>query len=78
VQRRERRRRSRRSEGVSALTELGFSRRDASRALQHADGDVDRAYQVSVGGSTGSVWAGPTGSVWARPLCVSSADPAGL
>ncbi|KAM6970826.1 NEDD8 ultimate buster 1 isoform 2-T3 [Tautogolabrus adspersus] len=43
---RERQKRSRKMEGISTLTELGFSRRDAARALHHADGDVDRAYQI--------------------------------
>jgi len=37
----------RRLEGVALLTELGYSRRDASRALHQADGDVDKAYAVS-------------------------------
>ncbi|XP_033933360.1 NEDD8 ultimate buster 1 [Pseudochaenichthys georgianus] len=46
LQQRERQRRRRRSEVVSTLTELGFSRRDASKALQLADGDVDAAYQI--------------------------------
>ncbi|XP_060919996.1 NEDD8 ultimate buster 1 [Labrus mixtus] len=46
LKQRERQKRSRRMEGVSTLTELGFSRRDAARALHHADGDVDRAYQI--------------------------------
>ncbi|XP_063729871.1 NEDD8 ultimate buster 1 isoform X2 [Eleginops maclovinus] len=46
LQQRERQKRRRRSEGVSTLTELGFSRRDASRALQLTDGDVDAAYQI--------------------------------
>lgn len=32
---------------ISTLTELGYSRRDAARALHHADGDEDKAYQVS-------------------------------
>ncbi|KAM3593877.1 uncharacterized protein V6R79_024255 [Siganus canaliculatus] len=44
--RREREKRSRRMENISALVELGFSRRDAARALHLADGDVDRAYAV--------------------------------
>ncbi|XP_065804918.1 NEDD8 ultimate buster 1 [Labrus bergylta] len=46
LKQRERQKRSRRMEGVSTLTELGFSRRDAAQALHHADGDVDRAYQI--------------------------------
>lgn len=44
----ERRRRSRRMEVISTLAELGYSRRDAARALHHADGDVDKAYGVGV------------------------------
>ncbi|XP_041816924.1 NEDD8 ultimate buster 1 [Chelmon rostratus] len=42
----ERRKRSRRMEIISTLTELGYSRRDAARALHHADGDEDKAYQI--------------------------------
>lgn len=34
-------------EAIAALMELGFSQRDAARALHHADGNVDRAYAVS-------------------------------
>lgn len=33
-------------EDITVLTELGFSRRDAARALHRADGDVNRACQV--------------------------------
>ncbi|XP_068199808.1 NEDD8 ultimate buster 1 isoform X2 [Antennarius striatus] len=43
LKRRERLKRRRRVEAISTLTELGYSRRDASRALHLADGDVDRA-----------------------------------
>ncbi|XP_035532048.1 NEDD8 ultimate buster 1 [Morone saxatilis] len=46
LKQRERRKRSRRMEVISTLTELGFSRRDAARALHHADGDVDKAYEI--------------------------------
>ncbi|XP_034415997.1 NEDD8 ultimate buster 1 [Cyclopterus lumpus] len=46
LKQRERKRRSRRSEVISTLTELGYSRRDAARALHHADGDVDKAYAI--------------------------------
>ncbi|XP_059182922.1 NEDD8 ultimate buster 1 [Centropristis striata] len=46
LRQRERQRRSSRMELLSSLTELGFSRRDAARALQQADGDVDRAYGI--------------------------------
>ena len=44
---REEAKRSRRLEGVAILTELGYSRTDASRALHQAQGDVNRAYAVS-------------------------------
>uniref|UniRef100_A0A667Z376 Negative regulator of ubiquitin-like proteins 1 n=1 Tax=Myripristis murdjan TaxID=586833 RepID=A0A667Z376_9TELE len=43
---REKEKRRRRLQGISALRELGFSRRDAARALHKADGDVDRAYAI--------------------------------
>ncbi|XP_078100939.1 NEDD8 ultimate buster 1 [Sander vitreus] len=46
LKQRERQKRSRRMEVISTLTELGFSRRDAARALQLADGDVDKAYGI--------------------------------
>uniref|UniRef100_A0A8C9YME3 Negative regulator of ubiquitin like proteins 1 n=1 Tax=Sander lucioperca TaxID=283035 RepID=A0A8C9YME3_SANLU len=46
LKQRERQKRSRRMEVISTLTELGFSRRDAARALQLADGDVDKAYAI--------------------------------
>lgn len=35
-------------EAISSLMELGFSRTDAARALHHAEGDVDKAYSVSL------------------------------
>ncbi|XP_029955064.1 NEDD8 ultimate buster 1 [Salarias fasciatus] len=41
-------RRRRRMEAISALTELGFSRRDAARALEQAGGDADSAYSILV------------------------------
>lgn len=47
VKQRERQKRRRTMEHISTLVELGFSRRDAARALHHADGDVDKAYAVS-------------------------------
>ncbi|KAM8822657.1 NEDD8 ultimate buster 1 isoform 5-T6 [Spinachia spinachia] len=59
LKQRERKRRSRRMEAISSLTELGYSRRDAARALQHAGGDVDRAYGILLD-SSGSAQA--TGS----------------
>jgi len=34
-------------DAISTLMELGFSRRDAARALHHAEGNVDKAYAVS-------------------------------
>lgn len=46
LKQRERRKRSRRMEVISTLTELGYSRRDAARALHLADGDVDRACAI--------------------------------
>lgn len=33
-------------ENISILTELGYSRRDAARALHRADGDMDKAYGI--------------------------------
>ncbi|MED6245306.1 hypothetical protein ATANTOWER_001496 [Ataeniobius toweri] len=33
-------------EAISNLMELGFSRRDAARALHHAEGNVDKAYSI--------------------------------
>lgn len=44
---RERQKKMTRMEGISILTELGFSRRDAARALHHASGNMDKAYSVS-------------------------------
>ncbi|CAJ1081575.1 NEDD8 ultimate buster 1 isoform X2 [Xyrichtys novacula] len=46
LKQRERQKKSKRMEDISTLTELGFSRRDAGRALHHADGDVNRAYTI--------------------------------
>ncbi|KAM8731539.1 NEDD8 ultimate buster 1 [Acanthopagrus schlegelii] len=46
LKQRERRKRSRRMEVISTLTELGYSRRDAARALHLANGDVDRACAI--------------------------------
>ena len=43
---REEAKRSSRQEGLAGLTELGYSRTDASRALHQAEGDVNRAYAV--------------------------------
>ncbi|XP_047424527.1 NEDD8 ultimate buster 1 [Mugil cephalus] len=51
LQQRERQKRRRRMEAISTLAELGFSRRDAGRALHHADGDVDKAYAILVSSS---------------------------
>ncbi|XP_012711827.2 NEDD8 ultimate buster 1 [Fundulus heteroclitus] len=42
----ERQKRRTRMEAISRLEELGFSRRDAARALHHAGGDVDKAYAI--------------------------------
>ncbi|XP_028288649.1 NEDD8 ultimate buster 1 [Parambassis ranga] len=46
LEQRERQKRRSRMEAISTLAELGFSRRDAARALHHANGDVDRAYAI--------------------------------
>ncbi|XP_018544075.1 NEDD8 ultimate buster 1 isoform X2 [Lates calcarifer] len=46
LKQRERQKRRRRMEDITVLTELGFSRRDAARALHRADGDVNRACQI--------------------------------
>uniref|UniRef100_A0A3P8RT83 Negative regulator of ubiquitin-like proteins 1 n=1 Tax=Amphiprion percula TaxID=161767 RepID=A0A3P8RT83_AMPPE len=46
LKQRERQRRRTRMEDISTLSELGFSRRDAARALHHAHGDVDKAYGI--------------------------------
>uniref|UniRef100_A0A3B3B5Q1 Negative regulator of ubiquitin-like proteins 1 n=1 Tax=Oryzias melastigma TaxID=30732 RepID=A0A3B3B5Q1_ORYME len=46
LKQRERQKRRSRMEAISTLTELGYNRRDAARALHLADGDVDRAYNV--------------------------------
>ncbi|KAL1006414.1 hypothetical protein UPYG_G00072070 [Umbra pygmaea] len=43
---RERAKRRSRVEALATLTELGFAKRDAARALQQAYGDVDRAYGI--------------------------------
>uniref|UniRef100_A0A1A7YSC0 Negative regulator of ubiquitin-like proteins 1 n=2 Tax=Iconisemion striatum TaxID=60296 RepID=A0A1A7YSC0_9TELE len=42
----ERQKRRTRTEAITTLTELGFSRRDATRALHHAEGDMDKAYTI--------------------------------
>uniref|UniRef100_G3Q214 Negative regulator of ubiquitin-like proteins 1 n=1 Tax=Gasterosteus aculeatus aculeatus TaxID=481459 RepID=G3Q214_GASAC len=65
LKQRERKRRSRRMEAISSLTELGYSRRDAARALQHADGDVDVAYGILLdsGGSAQATGSHSEGSV---------------
>ncbi|XP_062235636.1 NEDD8 ultimate buster 1 isoform X2 [Platichthys flesus] len=46
LKQRERQKRSRRTEDISALAELGYSRRDAARALHRADGDVNKACEI--------------------------------
>ncbi|XP_072235024.1 NEDD8 ultimate buster 1 [Leuresthes tenuis] len=43
---RERQKRRTRMDAISTLMELGFSRRDAARALHHAEGNVDKAYAI--------------------------------
>ncbi|KAG7223002.1 hypothetical protein INR49_029224 [Caranx melampygus] len=46
LKQRERQKRSRRMEDITTLTEIGFSRRDAARALHSADGDVNKACEI--------------------------------
>ncbi|KAM4606508.1 NEDD8 ultimate buster 1 isoform 2-T2 [Polymixia lowei] len=43
---REREKKRKRLAGISMLRELGFSRRDAARALHQTEGDVDKAYTI--------------------------------
>ncbi|XP_072568381.1 NEDD8 ultimate buster 1 [Paramormyrops kingsleyae] len=42
----ERQKRRRRLEAINTLQELGYSRKEAARALHQAEGDVDRAYNI--------------------------------
>ncbi|KAG7524708.1 NEDD8 ultimate buster 1 [Solea senegalensis] len=42
----ERQKRRKRTEDITVLTELGFSRRDAAAALHRANGDVNRACEI--------------------------------
>lgn len=49
---REREKRRRRLQDINTLVELGYSKRDASKALHHAKGDVDRAYGVKHNNTT--------------------------
>lgn len=51
MKQRERQKRQSRLEAVSALVELGFDRRDAARALQQSNGDVDQAYTILLNSS---------------------------
>uniref|UniRef100_A0A7N8XCW1 Negative regulator of ubiquitin-like proteins 1 n=1 Tax=Mastacembelus armatus TaxID=205130 RepID=A0A7N8XCW1_9TELE len=46
LRQRERMKRRTRMEAIATLTELGYSRNDAARALHHADGDINRASEV--------------------------------
>lgn len=46
LKQRERQKRSKRMEDISTLTEMGYSRRDAARALHLADGDMNKAYEI--------------------------------
>ncbi|XP_029385081.1 NEDD8 ultimate buster 1 [Echeneis naucrates] len=46
LKQRERQKRRRRMEDISTLTEMGFSRREAARALHRTDGDVNRACEM--------------------------------
>ncbi|XP_024136233.1 NEDD8 ultimate buster 1 isoform X1 [Oryzias melastigma] len=54
LKQRERQKRRSRMEAISTLTELGYNRRDAARALHLADGDVDRAYNILLDSSQAS------------------------
>ncbi|XP_039983001.1 NEDD8 ultimate buster 1 isoform X1 [Xiphias gladius] len=46
LKQRERQRRRRRVEDIASLMELGYSRRDAARALHRADGDLNKACEI--------------------------------
>ncbi|XP_078018633.1 NEDD8 ultimate buster 1 isoform X2 [Epinephelus lanceolatus] len=46
LKQRERQKRSKRMEDISTLTEMGYSRRDAARALHLVDGDMNKAYEI--------------------------------
>uniref|UniRef100_A0A672MJZ4 UBA domain-containing protein n=1 Tax=Sinocyclocheilus grahami TaxID=75366 RepID=A0A672MJZ4_SINGR len=48
---REREKRRRRLQDINTLVELGFSKRDAARALHQTRGDVDKAYTVLLDGA---------------------------
>lgn len=48
---REREKRRRRLQDINTLVELGFSKRDAARALHQTRGDVDKAYGVLLDGA---------------------------
>ncbi|XP_041824014.1 NEDD8 ultimate buster 1-like [Melanotaenia boesemani] len=43
---REQQKKKTRMEAISTLAELGYSRRDAARALHHTNGNVDKAYTI--------------------------------
>ncbi|XP_029979508.1 NEDD8 ultimate buster 1 [Sphaeramia orbicularis] len=46
LKQRERQKRRTRMDAICTLTQLGYSRTDAARALHHAHGDLDRAYGI--------------------------------
>lgn len=46
LKQRERQKRRSRMEAISTLAEMGYSRRDAARALHHANGNVDTAFEI--------------------------------
>ncbi|XP_067233808.1 NEDD8 ultimate buster 1 [Chanodichthys erythropterus] len=48
---REREKRRRRLQDINTLVELGYSKRDAARALHQARGDVDKAYNILLDGT---------------------------
>lgn len=78
LKQRERQKRRSRMEAISTLTELGYNRRDAARALHLADGDVDRAYNVSLTCTHQCMCTCALSLTCASRLITVSADPAGL
>lgn len=48
LKQRERQKRRTRMDNISTLTAMGYSRRDAARALHRADGDMNKACGVSI------------------------------
>ncbi|KAL6488990.1 hypothetical protein MHYP_G00027310 [Metynnis hypsauchen] len=46
IKQRERKKRRRRLESINTLVELGYSKKEAAKALHKADGDLDEAYRL--------------------------------